>query len=198
MSDFTVKALDADTWEPFARLVEKHNGVWGGCWCTWFHAERNDKDATAAEGARAMKKRLVSEGRAHAALVFEGDEAVGWCQYGTVEELPRIYHRKEWESGLTDMPDFRITCFFVDRDHRRSGVAAVALRGALDLVATAGGGVVEAYPEDTAGEPAKASFLYSATRSMFEAAGFVYERPKGKKHCVMRTTVRPETLASGR
>lgn len=191
MGEYTVEALAVETWEPFARLVEKHNGVWGGCWCTWFHAERYDKEAAAAEGAKAMKKRLVREGRAHAALVLDGDDAVGWCQYGTVEELPRIYHRREWESGLIVMPDYRITCFFVDRDHRRSGVAAVALRGALDLIAESGGGVVEGYPADTEGKNAKASFLYGATRSMFEAAGFEYERPKGKNHCVVRTTILP-------
>jgi hypothetical protein len=63
--------------------------------------------------------------------------------------------------------------------------------GALDLSAQAGGGVVEAYPQDTAGKKISASFLYSATRGTFEKAGFGYERPKGKNHCVMRKTVPP-------
>jgi hypothetical protein len=88
------------------------------------------------------------------------------------------------------LPDYRLTCFFVDREHRREGVAAVALGGALDLIAGAGGGVVEAYPQDTAGRKISASFLYNGTRSMFEKAGFDYERPKGKNHCVMRKVVR--------
>ena len=35
-------------------------------------------------------------GRAHDALVFDGDVAVAWCHFGTVEELPNIHHRKEW------------------------------------------------------------------------------------------------------
>jgi hypothetical protein len=29
MSNFIVKPLDESTWPDFARLVEKHNGVWG-------------------------------------------------------------------------------------------------------------------------------------------------------------------------
>lgn len=33
------------------------------------------------------------------------------------------------------------------------------------------------------------SFLYSVTRGVFEQAGFAYERPKGKNHCVMRKVV---------
>jgi hypothetical protein len=32
------------------------------------------------------KRRLVEEGRAHAALVYDGDEAVAWCEYGSPEE----------------------------------------------------------------------------------------------------------------
>ncbi len=87
------------------------------------------------------------------------------------------------------MPDYRLTCIFVDRNHRRKGVARVALDGALDLIARAGGGAVEAYPHDMAGKKMSSSFLYDGTRSMYEKAGFDYERPKGKNNCVMRKVV---------
>lgn len=188
-SGLTVKALGPDTWGAFSALGERHNGVWGGCWCTWFHRAPGEKGQGSAEATRALKHRLVDEGRAHAALVFDGEVAVGWCQYGTPEELPNIYHRKEYEAGLERLPDYRLTCFFVDRRYRRKGVSAVALRGALDLIARAGGGVVEAYPQDTQGKKTSASFLYNGTRSLFEQAGFDYTRPKGKNHCVMSKTV---------
>jgi hypothetical protein len=65
----------------------------------------------------------------------------------------------------------------------------VAVRGAVDLIAKAGGGAVEGYPHDLQGEKVRSQFLYSATRSLFEQVGFSYERPKGKKNCVMRMTV---------
>ena len=93
----------------------------------------------------------MRDGVAHAALVIDGDEAVAWCEYGTPDELPNIHHRKQYEATLDIAPDFRITCIFVDRRYRRQGVTAVALGGALDLIARAGGGVVEGYPHDTGG-----------------------------------------------
>ena len=186
MGAYAIRPLDATTWGAFAQLAEKHNGVWGGCWCTWFHPPRADKGS---ETRRDYKERLVREGNTHAALVFDGDVAVGWCQFGSPDELPSIYHLKEYQAGLDRLPDYRITCFFIDRDYRRKGVAAVALRGALDLIAKAGGGVVEAYPQDTRGKRTSGSFLYNGTRSLFERAGFTYERSKGKSHTVMRTTV---------
>ena len=184
--NYVVKPLDASTWDAFARLVERHNGVFGGCWCTWFHTFHGEKTFT-AEGNRALKQRLVEEGRAHAALVFDGDEAVAWCQYGSPEELPNIHHRKEYEATLDVTPDYRITCIFVDKKHRRAGVTAVALRGAVDLIAQAGGGVVEGYPHDTEGK--KVSVLYNGTRTLYERAGFDYVRPKGTRNCVMRRVV---------
>jgi ribosomal protein S18 acetylase RimI-like enzyme len=186
---YTVQPLGPDTWDDFAALAERHNGVWGGCWCTWFHTMHGEKTFD-AEDNRALKERRVDEGRAHAALVFDGDLAVAWCQYGAPEELPNIKHRKAYEAGAARVPDYRITCFFVDRRYRRRRVAEAALRGALDLIAQAGGGVVEAYPQDTGGKKISASFLYSVTRSLFELAGCAYERPIGKTHCVMRKTVR--------
>jgi GNAT superfamily N-acetyltransferase len=188
ISEYAIKPLGPDTWAAFAQLAERHNGVWGGCWCTWFHTSQAEKGHT-AEGNRALKERLVNEGRAHAALVFDGDAAVAWCEYGTPEELPNIYHRKEYEAGLGRLPDYRLTCLFVDKRYRHKGLAAVAIRGALGLIAQAGGGVVEAYPQDTPGKKVSASFLYNGTRSTFEQAGFSYDRSKGVKNCVMSKTI---------
>ncbi len=191
-TDLVVRSLSPDTWPAFAALVERHHGIFGGCWCTWFHTMASEKERS-YDANRDLKCRLVDEGRAHAALVFDGDEAVGWAQFGAPEELPNIYHRKEYEAGLTSPPDYRVTCIFVDRRYRRHGVALVALRGAVDLIAAAGGGVVEGYPHDLSHQPTgkkvSSSFLYSGTRSLFEEAGFTFERTKGQKNCVMTRTV---------
>jgi hypothetical protein len=187
MADYVVKPLDASTWDAFARLVERHNGVFGGCWCTWFHTFHAEKTFT-YEGNRVLKERLVKEGGAHAALVFDGDEAVAWCQFGSPEELPNIHHRKEYEATLDTLPDYRITCIFVDKKYRRQGVTETALRGAIDLIAQSGGGLVEGYPHDTT-DGRKVSVLYNSTRALYERAGFSYLRPKGLRNCVMRRVV---------
>jgi len=185
MADFTVKPLDEHTWPDFARLVEKHNGVWGGCWCIAFH----EKGFGSAAQNRAEKERRVREGRAHAALVYDGSVAVGWCQFGPTDELPRIKHRREYLEGLDSLPDWRITCFFVDRHYRGKGVAAAALEGALNEIARLGGGTVESYPEDVDGRAVSGSFLHNATVSIFERQGFQRTRRLGKNHWVMTRVI---------
>ena len=181
-----VRALTPQTWETYAAMVERHNGVFGGCWCTWFHTMSSEKERS-YEANRSLKCRLVDEGRAHAALVLDGDDAVAWCQYGSPAELPNIYHRKQYDDELDVLPDYRITCIFVDKRYRRRGLSALALQGALDLIAEDGGGLVEGYPHDAQGK--RKSVLYDGTRTLFERAGFEYIRPKGAGNCVMRRSV---------
>ncbi len=131
MTRLRTAPLDSSTWPDFAALVERNNGVWGGCWCMGFHSEGvNDRDRT-PEQNRADKECRVAEGRAHAALVFDGDTCVGWCQFGSPDELPRIKSRRAYEAEPTELPHWRITCFYVDKGHRGEGVASAALAGAL-------------------------------------------------------------------
>ena len=189
MSAYVVRPMAPDTWDAFARMVERHNGVFGGCWCTWFHTMPEEKERT-YDANCALKRRLVDEGRAHAALAFDGDEAVAWCQFGSPAELPNIYHRKQYDAELDVLPDYRITCLFVDKRYRRQQLSRVVLHGALDLIAAAGGGVVEGYPHDNDGK--RKSVLYSGTRALYERAGFDYVRSKGQGNCVMRRSVSPK------
>ena len=186
----TIEPLTVDTWDPFAALVERHNGIFGGCWCTWFHPDCADRQP-GYEGSRLMKRQLVEAGEAHAALVMLGDEAIAWAQFGSPEELPNIHHRKQYLAEADVLPDYRITCIFVDKRYRRQEYAKVALKGALALIAARGGGVVEGYPHEVGEKRVNNSFLYNGTRAMYEQAGFTFVRAKGQKNTVMRRTVAP-------
>lgn len=131
----------------------------------------------------------MRDGRAHASLVFDDGQCVGWCQFGPTEELPRIKHQKAYRDGLRELPDWRITCFFVGRTHRHRGVAEAALAGALAQIAGLGGGTVESYPEDTSGRKVSGSFLNNATLAMFERHGFTPSRRIGKHRWVVSRVV---------
>ena len=189
MSNFIVKSLDESTWPDFARLIERHNGVWGGCWCMAFHPEGVGRTKTVSQN-RSEKECRVREGRAHAALVYDGSTAVGWCQFGPTDELPRIKLKRAYLEGFTTLPDWRITCFFVDKEYRGKGVASVALQGALKEIARLGGGTVESYPEDVEGRSVAGSFLYNGTVAMFERLGFARTRRLGKNHWAVTKVVR--------
>jgi hypothetical protein len=80
---------------------------------------------------------------AQAALVFDGDRAAAWCEYGTPEELPNVQHNKQYLAELDILPDYRLTA--------SSWTATTAARvwpasRSTEPCAQAGGGVVEWYP----------------------------------------------------
>ena len=185
---YTIRPLDASTWDAFAELVERNNGVFGGCWCVGFHPEGSQRGI----GRRAIKENRVRTDRAHAALVLDEDGAAqGWCQYGSPEELPGIKHRREYDKDAPPLPDWRITCFYVDKRHRGQGIARAALEGAVDQIARSGGGLVEAISEVTADREAPGRFLFSATVELFEELGFKRGRQVGKHAWIVSRVVEP-------
>jgi len=185
---YVTRPLDTSTWGAFADLVERNNGIYGGCWCIGYHPECGQRELS----YRAVKEDRVKSGRAHAALVFDEDGAAqGWCQFGSPEELSNIKHMREYQKDPPPRPEWRITCIFVDKRHRGQGVARAALEGALDQVARAGGGLVEAIPEVTIGREAQGRFLFSATVELFEQYGFVRQRQVGKHAWIVSKIVDP-------
>ena len=188
MTRFSVQELGPRTWPEFVRVAEKHNGVWGGCWCVSLHNPKGFYGPGSAARNRALKETLVMTNRTHNILVYDGDQAVGWCLFGPPAEIPgRMSSYKDLD---IDFPDWRIPCFFVDRDRRKEGVAKAALAGALRIIASRGGGIVDGYPISTHGKPYGSGFLWGGTDSMFKEVGFHQVGRLGKTKVVMRKTVR--------
>ena len=185
---YTIRPLDATTWDAFADLVERNNGIFGGCWCIGYHPESAQRGLPHREA----KEDRVRSGRAHAALVFDEEGAAqGWCQYGGPEELARIRHRREYDKDAPPLPDWRITCFYVDTKHRGRGIARAALEGALDHIAHEGGGLVEAIPEVTDGRQVLGRFLFRESVELFEQYGFARGRQVGKHAWIMSRVIEP-------
>ncbi|MBK6656944.1 MAG: GNAT family N-acetyltransferase [Proteobacteria bacterium] len=197
MSRYTTKALDASTWPDFARLVEANNGVWGGCWCMWYHGQEGTAEQTPAMKRQAKEQR-VRAGQAHASLVYDGDDCVGWCQFGSPLELPRIHNSRTYLATRPELPDWRITCFFSGKGYRGKGVAFAALQGALAQIETLGGGRVEGYPEDTEGRKASPAFLFNGALTTFERLGFTRTRLIGKHKWVVNLSIPSATVGRQR
>ncbi|MDG7012693.1 MAG: GNAT family N-acetyltransferase [Nitrososphaerota archaeon] len=189
---YAVKELTRSTWPDFERLFEKP-GEWGVCWCVYYSRARSPKDEGVSLERRAArnrreKKASVSRGTAHGILVYDGEEPVGWCQYGPREEIPRVDAMRRYKA-LNREPAggklWRISCFSVERRYRKKGVASRALEAALDSIKRQGGGLVEAYPVRRTGALA----TWFGTVSMFEKQGFELAAPFGKSNVLMEKIV---------
>ncbi len=182
--DFSTRELGVSTWPDFERLLSRQ----GICWCMYYQRPhsweqemkkyRVSKSELAAHNKK-RKKELVAQGTSHGIIVYSGSQPVGWCSYGQKEEAPAIDRGRFYRK--LDLKDYgrlwRITCFFVDKDYRRRGVAAVALRAALDSIKKKGGGTVEAYPRVS--KHGGSVSLWFGTAGMFQREGFKPVSPLG-------------------
>jgi GNAT superfamily N-acetyltransferase len=200
---YLVRELGPETWTDFEKLFAKHGGV-GACWCMYYQRPHGytTKGLSAGERYeknRRSKKSLVNQDRSHGILLYDRDKAVGWCAYGLKNEFPRIDSGRNYRRlGLQNRDSnlWRITCFFVDRDYRKRGVARLALKATMDSIKRKGGGTVEAYPVT-----AKASkewskwsnWFWFGTASMFAREKFKAVGQMGPHHLLMRRTIRPST-----
>ena len=196
VSEYTTRELSEETWPDFQKLFDTHPGPGAyTCQCMYNHLSqplpanrRLQSGAQRAARNRRQKQALMEQGCAHGILVYTGEEPVGWCQYGSREELPRIEnnpaYRKLIPAGEPDK-QWRITCFVVHRKYRHRGVASAGLKAALESIRKRGGGTVEAYPITRWGAEAD----YRGTVSMFEQEGFEIVAPLGKNNVVVRKTL---------
>jgi hypothetical protein len=69
-SGYSIQPLTAHTWNAFAGLVERHKGIFGGCWCIYFHPD-------CAERGQGYEGNLAEEaaGRGRTGSCGAGD---GW------------------------------------------------------------------------------------------------------------------------
>jgi len=81
-------------------------------------------------------------------------------------------------------------CIFTNAKDRGKGVAAAAVAAALDEIKRAGGGVVEAYPEQTEGRPPqRGAYLHTGPEELYARYGFTRARKIAKWRWVMRASV---------
>ena len=112
------KELSAETWPDFERLFSRGHG-WDHCWCMAFQRgprpSRQEFRTRGEVGPRNhdAKKALVDQGRAHGILVYADGEPIGWCQYGSRDELHGSRQADETRPEISERL-WWVTCFVVE------------------------------------------------------------------------------------
>jgi GNAT superfamily N-acetyltransferase len=179
-----VRPVTPERWDDLAELAGER-GFTSGCWCMWWRVTSKEFDERHGAGLRRDLHRLVDAGPEPGLLAYVDGVPAGWVAVAPRDEYPRL-DRSPKLRRLDDRPVWSITCFTIDRRHRRRGVAAVLLNAAVDFARERGAEVVEAYPIDTAGGKRSSAELYTGTLAMFERAGFEEVARRGGRPIVRR------------
>ena len=120
------------------------------------------------------KLALLDRGRgvfgSYAKVLFAGDEAAAYCQFGPLSAYPRAIRLRELYPQLPDAPlPAVITCIASTADARRQGHARRLAEAVCADLAGRGFAAVEAYPDLTLGEDAQSG----ASPEFWHGLGFV-------------------------
>jgi GNAT superfamily N-acetyltransferase len=140
------------------------------------------RDRTLRHGApkeRAMAG-LVAAGREPGLLAYDDDSPVGWVAVAPREEYAALLASPQYRPRDEDAGVWAITCFVIDKDVRRRGVAAALLAAAVEYAFEHGAAAVEAYPHVTKGDD------YMGGLALYERAGFGKVRDANKRAIVRR------------
>jgi GNAT superfamily N-acetyltransferase len=189
--EIEVRPLTPDRWNDLLELFGER-GAYSGCWCMFFRrtsAEFERGARNKGAGNRRAFKGLVDSGRVPGLIAYLGHTPVGWCSVAPREEFGRVER-----SPVTKPVDRRghvwaVVCFYLDRKHRRSGVASELLRAAVDHAAANGAGIVEGYPVDVGDKRKPSADLYHGTATMFARAGFREVARGSSQRPIMRLAI---------
>lgn len=170
----STRPLAPSDWSTIAQLFGT-SGACGGCWCMYWRVPSTGKYWQEHKGAKNRRafKALVESGKANGVLAFDGERPIGWCSVGPREDFAYFARARKIPPAKTART-WSVTCFFVNRAARRSGVATRLLASAIELARTHRADYIEGYPVDTSAAAKRQAdaFVYTGVPSLFVRAGF--------------------------
>ena len=178
------RALTSERWPDLEALFGAR-GACGGCWCMTWRLKRSDFARGKGEGNRKALRAIVTSGAEPGVLAYAGGEPVAWCAVAPREVYPAL-GRSRVLAPVDERPVWSISCLFVTRGMRRSGVSVPLIRAAVAHAAAHGAEAVEAYPVEPYSPEMPAAFAWTGIASAFRKAGFKEVLRRSRPRPIMR------------
>ncbi len=164
------------------------------CWCLSHRLRAKEIEELGGGSREQAMRALCTREHPPGVVTYRDGVPVGWCNIGPRSEIPRLVHSRVI-APVDAVPVWSIVCVVVRGGHRKQGVVAHLLEGAVGYAAASGAPAVEAHPVDPEGRM-DTTMAFVGTRSMFEGAGFEVigstdATASGMPRLVMRRTLPP-------
>jgi len=185
--DLSFHPLTQKLWRDFELLFGK-NGACGGCWCMYWKLRGKEFSENTGDNARQLQKAVVDSKVVPGLLAYSEGYPVGWIAVEPRSAYPKLAHSRILKP-VDEQEVWSITCFFVEKKHRRKGITIELLKAAVEYVKKQGGKIVEGYPVDSSKNQADA-FIYTGTASAFKKAGFMEVARNSSTRPIFRYTIK--------
>ncbi|TDD59470.1 GNAT family N-acetyltransferase [Kribbella antibiotica] len=142
-----IDVVTPDRWPDLVQLFERPGPrggvpVPGHCWCMLWR----DKLDTRADRKAGLKS-VVDEGRSPGLIAYVDGQPAGWVAVAPREDHDRLQRSRNYGPEPDDDNVYAVTCLYVDRALRGTGVASALLDAAIDYARSAGATALEAFPK---------------------------------------------------
>ncbi|GMG85369.1 GNAT family N-acetyltransferase [Paralimibaculum aggregatum] len=165
----TVEIVPAD-WAAFEAVMGEKGGC-GGCWCMLWRLPKAAFEAGAGAANREAMRAVFEAGPPPGLVARDGETPVGWVQVAPRSALPRLAGSRVL-APVDDLPVWCVTCFLVQKSHRRQGLSARLLEAAATLAGARGAPALEGYPIDTPKAKYPPVYAWTGFAGAFRRAGF--------------------------
>ena len=155
----------------------------------FWRLKRSEFERGKGAGNRKAFSKIVTGGGNPGVLAYAGKEPVGWCAVAPRDDYP-VLGRSRILAPVDDHPVWSVSCFFVARPFRRTGVSVGLLRAAAGLVRKRGGRILEGYPVEPKAGLMPDPFVWTGTAAAFAKAGFAEVARRSATRPIMRLTLR--------
>lgn len=180
-----IHPLTIDRWNDYEQLFGPR-GACAGCWCMYWKLPRKDFTVGQGDMNRLAQKKIVTSGQIPGLIAYVDGFPAGWLAVEPRENY-LVLNNSRILKRIDELPVWSVTCFFVAKKYRNSGLTVALLNAAIRFVAKQGGKVIEGYPVDPLSNGKMPPvFVYTGLMSAFKQAGFVEVERRSEKRPIMR------------
>ena len=132
--------------------------------------------------------RKIVEKNSPGILAYQDGQPVGWCAVARREDYP-VLARSRVLRPVDAQPVWSITCLFVAKPFRRSGMSVALLKAAKEFARQQGATLVEGYPVEPYDGNMPPAFAWTGLVSSFRQAGFKEVARRSRARPIMRWSV---------
>jgi GNAT superfamily N-acetyltransferase len=171
----TFKPVTAETVGDFEALFGARGGP-NYCWCMAWRASSAELKDAKSPARKAQMLGRIGDGVPVGIVAYDAGTPVGW-----VSVAPKATFQKGLGGIADDGKVWSLTCLFIARSHRKQGLSAQLIEGAINHAKKHKARLLEAYPVD----PDSPSYRHMGFVPAFERAGFEAAGTEGTRRHVM-------------
>lgn len=166
--EWRTEPVASGRFDDFADVINPHRRA-THCWCLSHRLPARQVEELGG-GSREEGMRALCRQAPPGVVTYADDVPVGWCHISPRADIPRLAASKLIRP-VDDVDVWSIICVVVRGGHRRQGVSAHLIEGAVAWAKQNGAPAVEAYPVDPPGRM-DTTMAFVGTKAMFDRAGF--------------------------